>query len=473
MQHAARCLCLALCAAGCSATSQPSAPSPSSERALPPELPFYGEPEPPADTWARVAGSISGTHAYGLAVSDAGDVVWGGEFSGPADFGGGQVITRTSYNGYVASYDRAGRFLWGRHLPGQGVHVHGLAQDRQGHIALVGGAGDGVDAGGGPVSVLGSSLFVAKYDSDGKYLWSRPLPEVLLANATGAQFDSQGNLYVVGSFHGTVDLGSGPLSAGTRLGVSFLAKLDQNGNTRWSRAIGGGEEAGGNHVSKTVVAVDAMDNVIVSGAFWGTQDLGAGPHTSNGATDLFMAKYDPFGGQLFATPIGSDVLDSAWELAVSAQGDAFLLANVDDGKLTSSLLVRVRADGTPLWSRHMMAASTWVFASALVLDGEQALVSGPLVGTTDFGAQRLEEGCGNLFIVRFNEHGSPLWARCLGSRDVSSSYVAPWKLALDSAGRLLIAGDMHGPLKLPVNHLNTQTMPLGTDGRIFLARLAL
>ena len=57
--------------------------------------------------------------------------------------------------------------------------------------------------------------------------------------------DSQGNVYTVGSFSGTVDFDPGPgMFHLTAAGTSdlFVSKLASNGNFRWARRLGGGRQ---------------------------------------------------------------------------------------------------------------------------------------------------------------------------------------------------------------------------------------
>ncbi len=92
---------------------------------------------------------------------------------------------------------------------------------------------------------------------------------------------------VAGDFEGTLDAGGGPLaSAGAR--DVFVAKLDLAGEHVWSKRFGDG-------ASQTLgsVAVDRDGNVVLTGAFAGTLDLGAGPLTSVDALDIFVAKLAP------------------------------------------------------------------------------------------------------------------------------------------------------------------------------------
>jgi hypothetical protein len=68
----------------------------------------------------------------------------------------------------------------------------------------------------------------------------------------------------------------------------FLAKLDPSGGHLWSERFGDAFEQWGR-----AVAVDGAGNVLVTGRFQGTLDLGGGALASAGGWDMFLAKFGP------------------------------------------------------------------------------------------------------------------------------------------------------------------------------------
>src|SRR5206468_3312337 len=105
--------------------------------------------------------------------------------------------------------------------------------------------------------------------------------------------DEQGNVYVSGGFHGTVDFDPGPgvysqTSVGGYYDV-FVWKLDSSGSFAWARQMGGsGTDAG------TRPAIDGRGHVYTTGYFSGTADFDPGPDTYNlvsaGGTDAFLSQ---------------------------------------------------------------------------------------------------------------------------------------------------------------------------------------
>jgi hypothetical protein len=60
----------------------------------------------------------------------------------------------------------------------------------------------------------GDSVFVAKIDPSGRFLWAIPLPADRHPNMpTPVQVDSEGEIYLAGAFRGSVDFGGTALAA--------------------------------------------------------------------------------------------------------------------------------------------------------------------------------------------------------------------------------------------------------------------
>jgi hypothetical protein len=101
----------------------------------------------------------------------------------------------------------------------------GVAVDSLGEIAIAGYMQGSVDLGTGSLaSAGGSDIFVAKYTAGGVPLWSRRVGASQDDRAQGIAVDGSGNVYVIGTFQGTVDFGGGAVSSTATYVNSFLVK---------------------------------------------------------------------------------------------------------------------------------------------------------------------------------------------------------------------------------------------------------
>lgn len=102
--------------------------------------------------------------------------------------------------------------------------------------------------------------------------------------------DSSGNSYITGYFSGTVDFGSGDITAIGSTDI-FIVKLNSSGTFQWVKTYGG---AGGLSFGNDI-AIDSYGNSYITGFFQETVDFGGGNVTSAGIYDIFVLKLNSSG----------------------------------------------------------------------------------------------------------------------------------------------------------------------------------
>jgi hypothetical protein len=115
---------------------------------------------------------------------------------------------------------------------------------------------------------------------------------------------------------GSGDYGTGTLtSAGGR--DVIVVKLSAAGAPVWTKRLGG---AG--HDDGRAIAVDASDNVIVTGSFAAQVNFGGSTLTDVGQGDMFVAKYAASGAHVWSRRFGGWDPDTGRGVAVTpATGD--------------------------------------------------------------------------------------------------------------------------------------------------------
>ncbi|NJN91157.1 MAG: hypothetical protein HC878_12840 [Leptolyngbyaceae cyanobacterium SL_5_14] len=118
--------------------------------------------------------------------------------------------------------------------------------------------------------------FVAKYNSNGAFQWTKQFGTTGNDQSQGIAVDSLGNVYLAGETFRT---------SGGQDSQALVAKYNSNGRLLLQQQIGTAQddEAFG-------IAVDAADNVYISGQTFG--DL-AGADSNKGKYDAWVAKYRP------------------------------------------------------------------------------------------------------------------------------------------------------------------------------------
>lgn len=234
-----------------------------------------------------------------LAVDQSGSVVVGGGFAGTVDFGGGPLVSVGPYDVYLAKFDPTGAHLWSQRFGGSGIDFgNRIAIDGLDNVVIVGYFEASVNFGGALFTSAGDrDIFVAKYDSGGVHQWSRSFGGAGADQATAVATDMSQQVAVVGTLTGSVSLG-GAIHPGVG-SRGFVARYGESGTYDWSADFDAPLE------EVHSVATDPAENVIVTGRFTETMDLGGGSLlTSAGSLDAFVAMYTGTGSLCWSQRFG-------------------------------------------------------------------------------------------------------------------------------------------------------------------------
>ena len=189
----------------------------------------------------------------------------------------------------------------------------------------------------------------------------------------------------------------------------FLAKLDPSGADIWGKRFGAisVQEA-------RSVDVDGAGNIFITGYFFNTVNFGGGTLTSQGATDIFLAKFDPSGSHVWSQRFGDDREQVAYAMALDGSGHVVVTGyltgstNFGGGPLvappfTPTLFVaRFDANGAHDWSDLFDGASGESHGIAANGSGRVAM-TGNFNGTVDFGGGPLTSQLSDIFVATFRD----------------------------------------------------------------------
>lgn len=345
--------------------------------------------------WSKRYGNTGDEQINAIAVDASGNIFVVGQYTGTCNFGGVDFNTSAQgdVNAFIAKYSGStGAHLWSHGFGGTGIDIFSCcAVDQAGNV-YAGGASQGSasDFGGGNLpNTPPQNVVVAKYDTNGSWVWARKYIGGGVSYAYGLALDSN-NILLTGDFMGYIDFGGGHIVAhSSTVSDLFVAKLNSSdGSYVWARGYGGvyGE-------SGTTIAVDANNDVIVAGTFNRETDLGGGTITGTAVSysDTFIVKYSGVNG------------DYVWARPILGDYDGAVLA-VKCGLQNS-----------------VYATGRWF-------------------GTRDFGGQsRTTSGVGlvyDIFVAKYNSSGVLVWLKTYGATSEDAGY----GLALDSALHPVVAG---------------------------------
>jgi serine/threonine protein kinase len=176
-------------------------------------------------------------------------------------------------------------------------------------------------------SVDSQDVFVARLDPKGQVLWIRQFSGRGWQGAAGIASDLEGNVFVTGAFTGTMDFGGQRIVNAVGLDV-FLACLDAEGGLVWIKSFGRVSEKTVFSVGEQMVSgvvVDPEGNAIITGSFHGTMDFGGGEINSVGLSDVFLARFAPDGRLLWSKRFGDAQVQSSNGLAVDREGNIAIM----------------------------------------------------------------------------------------------------------------------------------------------------
>ncbi len=268
--------------------------------------------------WARQFGASGLDEAKAVAVDPAGDAYGVGETFGALPVRHRRARSTRSSASTTPLASRCGRQFGGA---GSGIGA-GVAVDADGNVSVVGTTSSALP---GQVSAGSFDAFVRRYDPAGREVWTRQFGTSGGDNARGVAVDRWGRLVVVGSTEGALP---GQVPAGGF--DAFVSLFDADGHQLWTRQFGSrGDDFG------VAVATHPNGDIPVAGS----ADEAFPGQASAGGTTAFLRHFDVAGTALWTQQFGTGLTDDAWDVAVDAEGSAYLVGT------TERVLPRQRSAG--------------------------------------------------------------------------------------------------------------------------------
>lgn len=272
--------------------------------------------------WVKQMGGAGLDAGKFITVDATGNVYVSGYFLGTSDFdpsnNTANLVSAGVEDIFVSKLDASGNFLWAKQFGGTSADYGlSLAVDASGNVFSTGffnGTAD-FDPSANTSNLTSAGLddfFISKLDASGNLVWVKQIGSTSYDEAKYITMDASFNLYITGSFNGTVDFDpSVNINNLTSAGGDdvFICKLDASGNFVWAKQLGGTSND-----YATSIKVDASNKVYTSGYFQGTGDFDPSINTVNlvsaGGPDAFIHKVN----QSISTTISESNLISEIQL---------------------------------------------------------------------------------------------------------------------------------------------------------------
>ncbi len=399
---------------------------------------------------SKALGDGDDQHGYGIA-ADGTDVILVGKFKGTPNFGGGALSNPAGKErAFVVKLDSSCNHVWSKgYGDSSDTEALAVAVDSTGNVLVTGAFKGTPNFGGGSLSNPKTGkwqMFVLKLNSSGNHVWSKSFGADKEERGNGVAVDSADNVLLTGEFKGSIDFGGGALNGVNGKADVFAAKLSSSGSHVWSKRFGDSNDDIGN-----AVAVDAANNVLLTGEMKGTIDFGGGTLTApGGGSDVFVAKLDSNGTHVFSNNFGDASHQRGHGIAADTQGNVVLTGEMEGsadfggGSLSSAgsediFVVKLGPTGTHLLSSpfgdgnphlgHAMTADTTGNIS----------ITGEMEGSVDFGGGALSSAGGaDIFVVKLDAFFGHLWSKNFGDGGEQRAY----GIASNSSNQLWLTGEM-------------------------------
>ncbi len=275
--------------------------------------------------WATYFGGDNNDNGQGIAVDNTGQIYLTGNTrsANGIHMNGFQPNLAGGSDAFLAKFTPDGQLVWGTYLGGT-ENDEALSVDVKEDQVYV--AGNTLSSGSGfitlgihqTVNAGGEDAFLARFDTDGNRIWTSYYGGTGRDEGLEVRVSPAGEVYLAGITESTGGIASsGHQNTYSGGQDAFLVKFDLNGQRQWATYYGGGD------LERDVsVAVDEAGQVYLAGGTGSSNNISANGFQNTyggGASDSFLAKFNPAGQRQWATYYGGDDTDT--QNQITAFGD--------------------------------------------------------------------------------------------------------------------------------------------------------
>lgn len=366
---------------------------------------------------------------------------------------GNDTITTSGSNIIIGKIDSTGKVIWGLVTQGGSNYNEGfgISADSYGNCFVTGRFTSTTIFGNDTLTTgsVSSTIFVAKIDSSGNFVWVKQEDDTSIPPwgggiGWGIANTENGQCVVTGRFGGTISFGSDTLISKGGDDI-FVAKYDVNGNNMWAKSAGG---IGGDWSRD--VTIDKYGNIYLTGHFTGQVVFEADTINAQGSTDIFVAKYDSIGNQIWVNNLGNANSNNyANSLSNDSIGNVYITGKFEDTIIFNSdtlisngnsdiFIAKCDNNGNWLWGKDIGSIGQQEQGKHIIttMTG-YSFVTGEFVNIASFDTINLIGlGTRDAFIVKVDPDGNFSWAKSIGGPGFTRGY----GVGIDSYNNLYCTG---------------------------------
>jgi hypothetical protein len=429
-------------------------------------------------SWATATGSTSMDAGVAVSTDISGNIYIVGEFmSSTINFGSFTLTNAGKLDMFVAKYDPSGNVLWAKNISdSMDEKATSVSTDDSGNVYVTGYFEDDTLFIGNDTLINkgfnSKELLIVKYDEDGNLIWAKGAGGRSNDIIYSIKTSQSGEVFIAGTYVSDTLFMDSVLIFNSGDYDIFIAKLNSNGDVLWAKTTGGI-----NADYAYDVDIDAT-GIYLAGYFYSSTINFGSTTLTNSATqsDLFVAKYDQNGNNIWATGAGGIGQENAYSIAHDSSGNIYVAGHFSSSNLvvgTTTLtnvgtsfnifLSKFDSSGIPIWAKGFGQNGIDV-ATSLEYNSDVLCLTGYFNNPSiTFGSTTLlNVGENDMFLSAFDSSGNSLWTKSIGgtSEDVARS------VAIDHLGNTYVTGYFKDTVSIGASNFISAG---GTD--IFLAKV--
>ncbi|TKD00223.1 hypothetical protein [Polyangium fumosum] len=353
--------------------------------------------------WSKRFGDASSQTTGGVVIDASGMIYLAATVSGAIDLGDGTLTSAGSSDALVAKFDTNGDVVWAKLFGDANLQrAKSIALTQAGQVVLGGEFQGTINLGGSALTAgMDTDLFVARLDGSGFHSMSRRYGGAGFEEIVALTLDTKDNILVTGHFDGAVDFGVAGMFTSAGNDDVFTLKLQGNGSPVWAKHWGdtADQEALG-------IAVTPDDEVVLSGRMAGviSFDDGSKIEAAPMATNAYLVKLAADGALAWSKILGGPASSSDWGMWLGVANGRIATAGwfseqIDFGggplmtkAAVSPFIAQLAFDGTHRSSRNYTTnGAAGVLALGVMPTGDPIL-GGLSYSPIDFGGGPLTSG---------------------------------------------------------------------------------
>ncbi|OFX88219.1 MAG: hypothetical protein A2W99_10215 [Bacteroidetes bacterium GWF2_33_16] len=403
-----------------------------------------GQPDQKIWQWTTSLGSASWDYVNGIQTDSIGNIYVGGAISGDLTLNSKEYTSKGKHDMFVAKYNQHGKLQWIWSEGGkQSDKLTALHVTKGGEVLISGIVNGEAKIGKQAIEGNGRKLILAKISGKGQLIWlqkfevennasfvfiselenkeiiatgsfkkdltlgeleikSKGKEDIFIAHFTAngtikqlksfgskgrdkiTAFDSQnGILYLSGTFEDEFSIGNEKIEKQSKNGVGcFVAALNQEIDPLWVKSY-----ANEQYFEISSLAPASNNELFIAGNFTHKAVFGNREISSKGSTDMYLAKLDKNGDEIWVNTYGSPHSDYANNIVLNPAGGIMLSGSCNDTLMLDTLIIA------------NTAGKTTAFVSQINSNGEVFWV-GSIGGNTDIASQHTTlDANGNIYLA--------------------------------------------------------------------------